>query len=108
MSEVQSNVFDAESEQWAARWGEKPCSCQEEFGDLVVNVGRHHFAVCERHARYHYCGSNLFSGWREQPEEDWRKAVELFWQATAISAVDALYLAHAEQNYYTSPAMISE
>lgn len=38
-----------------------------------VNIGRHHWFICHQH-QVRWCeGSNLFSGWREETEEDWRR-----------------------------------
>jgi hypothetical protein len=38
-----------------------------------MNIGRDHWFVCHTHKTKWCIGSNLFSSWREQTEEDWRK-----------------------------------
>ncbi len=41
--------------------------------DCCVNVGRSHWFICREHKKKWCVGSNLFSGWRHESEEDWRK-----------------------------------
>ena len=36
-----------------------------------MNTGREHWAYCDEHKTKWIVGSNLFSSWREQTEEDW-------------------------------------
>jgi hypothetical protein len=78
------------------------CKCdrtkrENEFGDLVLNVGRHHFAVCKLHERYRYVGSNLFSGWRREGTRMWKQAADTLPKAIAQSLEDVAYLTMAEQ-----------
>jgi hypothetical protein len=42
-------------------------------GDDYLNVGRSHWFVCREHKVKWLAGSNLFSSWREETEEDWRR-----------------------------------
>jgi hypothetical protein len=37
-----------------------------------LNIGRTHVFICEEHKIGWTVGSNLFSSWREQTEEDWQ------------------------------------
>lgn len=38
-----------------------------EQSDGYMNVGRHHYFVCHTHRKKWCAGSNLLSGWREEP-----------------------------------------
>lgn len=40
------------------------------------NIYRHHFFFCDEHRITWLAGSNLFSSWREEDEDDWRAAWE--------------------------------
>ncbi len=40
--------------------------------DGQVDLGRDHWFICEMHKTKWHFGSNLFSAWREQTENDWR------------------------------------
>ncbi len=39
--------------------------------DGYINVGRNHWFVCDRHHTKWWAGSNLFSSWRDETEEQW-------------------------------------
>ncbi len=39
--------------------------------DGYLNLGRNHWFFCDRHKTTWCIGSNLFSGWRDETEEDW-------------------------------------
>ena len=41
--------------------------------DGYLNIGREHWFYCDRHKARWLFGSNLFSGWREETEEDWQR-----------------------------------
>ena len=41
--------------------------------DGYVNIGREHWFVCDRHKTKWHVGSNLFSCWRHEDEETWRR-----------------------------------
>jgi hypothetical protein len=41
--------------------------------DGFMNVGRDHWFTCEAHGAKWYIGSNLFSCWKEEDEEHWRR-----------------------------------
>ena len=41
--------------------------------DGFVNDGRDHWFTCQTHSAKWCVGSNLFSGWREETEADWRR-----------------------------------
>ena len=41
--------------------------------DGFVNDGRDHWFTCQTHSAKWCAGSNLFSGWREETEADWRR-----------------------------------
>lgn len=55
----------------------QPC---EHFGGCPVcgsnasylNVGPEHWMYCEAHKVKWFAGSNLFSGWQQETEEDWQ------------------------------------
>jgi excinuclease UvrABC ATPase subunit len=40
---------------------------------LCLNVGRDHWFVCSTHRVRWHVGSNLFSAWRHEDEETWRR-----------------------------------
>jgi hypothetical protein len=44
--------------------------------DGYVNVGRNHWFFCAEHKTKWWGGSNLFSSWREQTEEEMRRIYE--------------------------------
>jgi hypothetical protein len=44
--------------------------------DGYTNVGRSHWFFCEEHQKKWCAGANLFSGWREETEEDQRELYE--------------------------------
>ena len=37
----------------------------------IRNLGKDHFAYCNKHKTYWYVGSKLFSGWKDENQEDW-------------------------------------
>ena len=39
--------------------------------DGYLNIGRNHWFVCKKHKVKWLHGSNLFSHWREETQEDW-------------------------------------
>ena len=41
--------------------------------DGYINFGRNHWMVCDKHETRWCVGSNLFSSWRDETEEDWEK-----------------------------------
>jgi hypothetical protein len=41
--------------------------------DNIWNIGLEHWAVCHRHKTKWHIGRNLFSNWREETEEDWKR-----------------------------------
>ena len=42
-------------------------------GHSYLNVGRDHWSYCAEHKTKWCIGSNLFSGWQEETEEDWKR-----------------------------------
>jgi hypothetical protein len=42
-------------------------------GNRWLNVGPTHWICCEEHKLKWSPGSNLFSGWREESDEEWRR-----------------------------------
>jgi hypothetical protein len=45
--------------------------------DGFYNAGRSHWFVCHEHRTRWWVGSNLFSGWKEETEEEQRHACEV-------------------------------
>lgn len=45
--------------------------------NYILNVHASHYMVCHTHKLFWCLGSNLFSGWKEEPESEWRKNWEL-------------------------------
>ena len=41
--------------------------------DELMNVGREHWFVCNRHKTKWRIGSNLFSGWKDEDEAVWTR-----------------------------------
>ena len=41
--------------------------------DGYMNVERDHWLICHRHKTKWLAGSNLFSGWRHEDEETWKR-----------------------------------
>ena len=44
--------------------------------DGYRNVYKHHFFFCDEHRFVWLAGTNLFSSWQEETEEDWRASWE--------------------------------
>jgi hypothetical protein len=44
--------------------------------DGFLNIGRSHWFICHEHKTKWCVGSNLFSNWRDETEDDWRKTHE--------------------------------
>lgn len=44
--------------------------------DGYLNVGREHWGMCDKHKTKWWIGSNLFSSWKEETEEEWKKNAE--------------------------------
>ncbi len=46
--------------------------------DVFLNIGRDHWIICRTHQVKWHIGSNLFSNWRNETEEQWlRNSYEL-------------------------------
>jgi len=41
--------------------------------DGYMNVGRNHWFTCDRHKVKWHVGSNLFSDWRRESKDKWRR-----------------------------------
>ena len=65
-----------------------PCACHSRFGDRLVNVGRAHFAICEKHGRYRWTGENLYSGWKSETDKDWNENKRILDELKPISAAE--------------------
>jgi len=57
----------------------------EKFGNTYLNVNRNHFFYCDKHRVFWPVGSNLFSSWREQTEEDWERNISQLKNYTLIN-----------------------
>ena len=44
--------------------------------DGYVNIGRNHWFVCDQHKTKWCAGSNLFSSWKDETEEEQRRLFE--------------------------------
>lgn len=47
------------------------CECENDV--YYLNIGRHHFWVCDNCQKYLYFGSNLLSSWRDENKEIWKR-----------------------------------
>lgn len=56
--------------------------------DGYLNVGAQHWFHCSLHKLKWTNGSNLFSSWREETEEDWRQNFEMLF---SMRKVEPLY-----------------
>jgi hypothetical protein len=45
--------------------------------DGYLNVNRVHYFKCDEHRTYWIFGDNIFSGWREETEEQWQANIAL-------------------------------
>ena len=45
--------------------------------DGYLNVGREHWFVCGKHRVKWFVGTNLFSSWRYETEQDWERSYAL-------------------------------
>lgn len=52
--------------------------------DGYLNVGAEHWFHCREHETRWFVGVNLFSGWREESEEDWHRNVEVLANYTEV------------------------
>src|SRR5262249_48756857 len=51
---------------------------------VMLNIERNHFAICKEHKVYWPVGSNLFSAWRHETEEDWQRNANLLETYTEV------------------------
>ena len=56
--------------------------------DGYLNVSRSHIGVCHEHRTKWPIGANLFSSWKDETEEDWRRNAD---KLTDYSKVDPIY-----------------
>jgi hypothetical protein len=64
------SVLHEKREPFTDYWGDCPtCGLNDGF----INVEQHHFYVCHAHKAYWWIGSNLFSGWRDERDEEWEE-----------------------------------
>lgn len=52
-----------------------------------VNVTRVHVAMCDEHKVCWVIGENLFSSWRNEDEDTWRRNAELLAEYTAVRPI---------------------
>ena len=45
--------------------------------DGCLNIGRSHWFICHEHKKRWPVGSNLFSGWKEETQEEWLRNEKL-------------------------------
>jgi hypothetical protein len=57
-------------------WGDVECK-HEGHEVRLINVGRSHYAVCDKCETFIWLGSNLSSSWRYENETIWQKNAEL-------------------------------
>lgn len=76
-SKVSPNEFQEEPDYFGACL---VCSCNDGY----LNVGSSHWFHCREHKTRWCVGVNLFSGWREEDEEDWRKNAEKLFGYTEV------------------------
>ena len=50
--------------------------------DGLLNVGKDHYFVCHDHRLFWAVGSNLFSAWQQETDEDWERNAELLGRYT--------------------------
>ena len=67
--------FNAENDLY---WGACP-TCGENDG-YCINIGKGHWYYCSEHRVRWFVGANLFSGWRDQTEEQQREASRFFFE----------------------------
>ncbi|TWT79123.1 hypothetical protein CA13_05210 [Planctomycetes bacterium CA13] len=60
-----------------------------EFGDRVLNIGRHHFAVDDAVGAYWFVGENLFSGWMHEGAIAWRQSANVLFGFSPRASSDA-------------------
>jgi hypothetical protein len=53
----------------------------------ILNVGRNHFGVCDEHKVFWWIGSNVFSGWKDETEEEWQRNEEKLSGFTRVEPV---------------------
>ena len=56
--------------------------------DGYLNIGRDHWMVCHKHKTRWLVGSNLFSSWRDESEEDWDKNTQLMAGYAKVDPID--------------------
>ena len=57
-------------------WGDVKCK-HKDHQVRIINVGRSHYAVCDKCKDYTWLGSNLMSNWKYESEELWKKNSDL-------------------------------
>ena len=75
-AKIAAEMLDEADEQAATS---PPCggvcpTCKRTDG--YVNAGKGHWGVCNTHKVLWFIGSNLFSSWKDETEEEQRKAFE--------------------------------
>jgi hypothetical protein len=54
--------------------------------DGFLNVYKSHWCICRRHKVKWYVGYDLFPGWREETEEDWKRNLQILSQYQEVRA----------------------
>jgi hypothetical protein len=55
--------------------------------DVCLNVGREHWFICHQHRTKWRGGSNVFSSWRHETEDDWTRNAEVLQGYREVEAV---------------------
>ena len=54
--------------------------------DGYLNVYKSHWFICKRHKMKWYAGYDLFPGWQNETEEDWKRNVRILSQYQEVRA----------------------
>ena len=65
-------------------------------GNSYLNVGRDHWCYCPEHKTKWCIGSNPFSGWQEETEEDWKRNE---YRLAECTTVEPVYHARTENSF---------
>jgi hypothetical protein len=54
--------------------------------DGFLNIYKSHWFICKRHKLKWYAGYDLFPGWRNETEEDWKRNLQILSQYQEVRA----------------------
>ena len=66
------------------------------LNDGYLNIGRGHWFICHKHKNKWFVGSNLFSSWRHEPEEEWERNAQLIERYREVEPLSSYFEPYGE------------